>query len=71
MRLSDAINLAMINGKGEARRRMGMDYVKAVPIPRTVSEAADLVLNHETYGLTTEELYKVTKGTETENRKEK
>lgn len=57
--ISDAIRIGMINGKGEARREMGMSYTKAVSIPRTISESVDLFRNHKSYGLTAEELYQV------------
>ena len=56
MTISDAIRIAKINGEGEARRQMGMSYVKVVPVPRTIGETADLCLKRESLGLTAEEL---------------
>lgn len=59
--ISDSIRIGMINGKGEARRRLGLDYVKVVPVPRTLSESIDLHRNYKSYGLTADELHEALK----------
>lgn len=56
--ISDAIRMAQINGKGEARRQQGLSYIKAAPVARTISESVDLAMNHEKYGLTAKETSK-------------
>ena len=56
--ITDAIRMAQINGKGEARRQQRLSYIKAAPVARTISDSVDLVSNHEKYGLTATETSK-------------
>ena len=55
MTLEQSIRMAMVNGKGEARKQCGMSYVKMAYKPQRIADAADLALNHKKYGLSGEE----------------
>ena len=57
--LREAIEMGMINGEGEARRRLGMGYTKIVPVPNTIGERLKLMADHEKYGLTLDEVHQV------------
>ena len=61
MTLEQSLNMAMVNGRGEARRRLGLGYEKMAYKPQTIADAVDLTMNHEKYGITSKESNEFTK----------
>jgi hypothetical protein len=61
MTLEQSLRMAMVNGRGEARKQAGMSYTKMAYKPRTIAEAADLALNHKKYGLSSDEYCELAK----------